>query len=93
MRTTGTKRAIRTAFFRLGLHTTPKALVHALREQGVQVGAELVRQVRIEVLKEATGARVAKVPRPVPSPGVRRRPKGFPGRRGWAAGKVNAHAV
>jgi len=82
MRTTRTKRAIRDAFFRLGLHATPRAVVHALAQQGVQVAEEFVRQVRFELLKEATRATVAGVPRPAPSPGVRRRPKGFPGRRG-----------
>jgi hypothetical protein len=80
MRTTGTKRAIRNAFFRLGLHATPKAVAQALTDQAVQVDEELVRQVRFEMLKEATGGRVGKVPRPVPSPAVRRRPQGFPGR-------------
>ncbi len=81
MRTTGKKRAIRNALDRLGLHATPKAVVHAFREQGVVVDEELVRRVRFEVLKEST-ARHADLPRPVPSPGVRRRPQGFPGRRG-----------
>jgi hypothetical protein len=81
MRTTGTKRAIRNAFYRLGLHTTPKAVVQALGEQGIPVDEEVVRQVRFEVLKETTGARVGKVSRSVGSPVVRRCPKGFPGRR------------
>jgi hypothetical protein len=81
MRTTSTKRAIRNAFTRLGLHATPKAVVHALAQQGVQVDEELVRQVRFEILKETT-SRVAAVPKPIPSPTVRRCPKGFPGRRG-----------
>jgi hypothetical protein len=73
--------AIRNAFFRLGLHTTPKAVAHALAEQGVQVSEELVRQVRIEMLKDTPGTRVGKVSRPVTSPAVRRKPKGFPRRR------------
>lgn len=76
---TRTKRAIRNAFIRLGLHATPKAVVHAWRQQGLHVDEELVRQVRIELLKETTGARTVKVHRPVPSPAVRR-PRGFPGR-------------
>jgi hypothetical protein len=82
MRTTGKKRAIRNAFFRLGLHAMPKAVVDALAQQGVLVEQELVRQVKFELVKETTGARVAKASRAVTSPGVRRRPKGFPGRRG-----------
>jgi hypothetical protein len=82
MRTAGKKRAIRDAYVRLGLHATPKAVVHALAQQGVLVDEELVRRVRFGMLKESTGAGVGKVARPVPSPAVRRRPKGFPGRRG-----------
>jgi hypothetical protein len=82
MRTTGKKRAIRNAFFRLGLHATPKGIVEALRQQGVLVDEELVRQVKFELAKETTGARVAKVSRPVPSPAVRRCPQGFPRRGG-----------
>jgi hypothetical protein len=78
MRTTGKRRAIRSALYRLGLHATPQAVVHALRERGVQVDETLVRQVRFEMLKESTGARVGKVSRPVQAPVVRRRPKGFP---------------
>jgi hypothetical protein len=78
MRTTGKKRAIRNALFRLGLHTTPKAVVHALMQQGIPVDEELVRQVRFEILKEMTGARAGEVSRPVSLPGVRRCPKGFP---------------
>jgi hypothetical protein len=80
MRTTGKRRAIRNALYRLGLHATPKAVAHALSEQGVQVDEGLVRQVRFEMLKEMTNSRFAKVPRPVPSPAVRRCPQGFPGR-------------
>ena len=78
MRTTGKKRAIRDAFYRLGLHSTPKDVVDALREQGIQVDEELVRLVRIELRKETTEARTAKVHRMVPPPAVRRRPQGFP---------------
>jgi hypothetical protein len=82
MRTTGTKRAIRNALFRLGLHTTPKAIVEALAKQGIQVTEELLRLVRIEILKEISRARGGKVPRPVPSMAARRRPQGYPGWRG-----------
>jgi hypothetical protein len=82
MRTAGTKRTIRSAFFCLGLHATPKAVAHALRQQGIQVDEELVPQVRFEMLKQTTQARAAKAARPVQPPAVRRRPQGFPGRRG-----------
>jgi hypothetical protein len=81
MHSTGKKQAIRNAFFRLGLHATPKAVIHALSKQGIQVDEQLARQVRIELLKETAGARVGKAARPVPSPAVRRRPQGFRGRR------------
>jgi hypothetical protein len=80
MRTTGKKQAVRNALFGLGLHTTPKAVAHALRQQGVSVTEELVRQVRFEMLKETTHARPGKVARPAPPPAVRRRPQGFPRR-------------
>jgi hypothetical protein len=80
MRNTITKRAIRNIFFRLGLHTKTKAVVHALRERGIQVEEQLVQGVHFELLKESSRARIGKVFSPVPSPAVRRRPQGFPGR-------------
>jgi hypothetical protein len=61
MRTAAKRRAIRNALYRLGLHTTPKAIAHALREQGVLVDEGLVRQVRFEMLKEAAGGKAGKV--------------------------------
>jgi hypothetical protein len=76
MRTTGAKRAVRRGFYRLGLHATPKAVVHALQEQGVQVDEEFVRAVLVGMLQEATGERAAEVPKPGTSPAVRRRPQG-----------------
>jgi hypothetical protein len=79
-RRTAKKRAIRNAFFRVGLHTTPEAVVHAFAEQGIQVDEQLVRQVRIEMLKETAGAKVRMISRPVASPAVRHRPQGFPKR-------------
>jgi hypothetical protein len=83
MRTTGVKRAVRNALFRLGLHTTPKGVVDALAKQGIQVTEELVRQVRIALLKESDrGKIITGFSRPVRSPSVRHRPQGFPGRRG-----------
>ncbi len=80
MRTIGKKRAIRRAFFRLGLHTTPKGVVDALKHQDVQVTEELIRKVRFQILKESTEARPAKASKPVQLPPVRRRPQGLPGR-------------
>ena len=77
----GTKRAIRDAFHRLGLHTTPKRVVQALAQRGILVDLELVRQVRFEMLKETTGIKQAKFSKPVLSQSVRRRPQGFPGKK------------
>jgi hypothetical protein len=71
---------IQNAYYRLGMHTKPKAVVQALAEQGVVVEEELVQLVQFELLKEATTGRVARVSRPVPPRAVRRRPQGFPGR-------------
>ena len=81
MRTTDQKRATRTAFFRLGPHTTPRAVSHALRERGIQVDEQLIRQVEKELLKESTGARGVKVSSPVRSRAARLRPQGFSGWR------------
>jgi hypothetical protein len=80
MRTISMKRAIRNTFFRLGPHATPKAVVHTLARQGIQVSAELVRQVRFELLKETTGGRKAEASMTTPSAAVCRRPQGFPRR-------------
>jgi hypothetical protein len=74
------RQAIRNTFYRLGLHTTPKAVVQALAQQGIQVGEELVRLVRFRMLNEAARKRFTGVSMSVPSPAVRRRPQGFPGR-------------
>jgi hypothetical protein len=82
MPTTSIKQAIRNALFRLGLHTRPKGVVDALAQQGVQVDEQLVRAVLVELLKETTGARFGKASRSARLPGVRRCPKGFPGRLG-----------
>jgi hypothetical protein len=78
MRTTGRKRAIRNAFFRLGLHTPPKGIMDALAQQGIRVDEQLVRQVQFELVRETTEARIGKASRPVASPVVRRCQKGFP---------------
>jgi hypothetical protein len=80
MRTTGKKRAVRNALYCLGLHTTPKAVAHALMQQGIVVDEGLVRLVRLDLLKGMTASRFAKVVRPVPSAAVRRCPQAFPGR-------------
>jgi hypothetical protein len=75
------KQAIRNALLRLGLHTPAKGIVEALAQEGIQVDEQLVTQVCFEMLKDSTVARIVTVSR-VPSPTVRRRPQGFPGRQG-----------
>jgi hypothetical protein len=59
-----------------------EGVAQALTRRGIRVDEQFVRQVRFELLKEATRATVARVSMPVRSPGLRRRPQGFPGRRG-----------
>jgi hypothetical protein len=76
---TARKQAIRHALFRRSLHTPPKGIIDALAQQGVLVDEELVRQVPIELLKEATRGRIAVVP--MLNLGVRRRPKWSHGKR------------
>ena len=62
MRTTGLKRTIRNAFFRLGLHSTARAVVHLLRQQGVQVDGR--RRLRLAALAH-DAARPAQVGRQI----------------------------
>jgi hypothetical protein len=75
------KRAVREAFHRLGLHTRPAAIVRTLAEFGIAVGEDLVRLVRVELLKGTaeTLRERARTPRPAPRPPARRPPQ--PGRR------------
>jgi hypothetical protein len=80
MRTRSKEPAIRNAFYRLGLHATPKAIVQALKQQGIGVDEELVWRVQFEMLKATTRAKVAKLSKQLSSPTVRRHPKGFPRR-------------
>jgi hypothetical protein len=70
------KTSIRQAFFRLGLHTKPRSIVHALAQQGIHVDEKLVRRVRFELLKIMTGSRVRKTSRPISQP-MRRWPQRF----------------
>jgi hypothetical protein len=46
------KRHIRNTLFRLGMQTTNKQVMAALQETEMVVSEELVRQVKIEMLKE-----------------------------------------
>jgi hypothetical protein len=84
---TGKKRAIRNALYHLGLHATPKGVVDALAQLGIQVDEELVRLVRFEMLREISRARVGKAPTPATSPVVRYRPRTFPARQGRGASR------
>src|SRR5262245_45185438 len=69
MRTTNSKRAIRGAFYRLGLHSTPDGVLDALQKHGVHVTEELVRQVRFEMVKRRKSTTRFRRRRP----GIRRR--------------------
>ncbi|HXG12210.1 MAG TPA: hypothetical protein VNK04_20820 [Gemmataceae bacterium] len=75
------KQAIRRAWHRLGLQARPADVVRALAQQAVLVSEDLVRRVRIELLKEVSGRPGSiRLPLSAPRP-VRRLPRGFP-RRG-----------
>jgi hypothetical protein len=73
--------AIRHAFFRLGMQATPKSIVQALSQQDIKVTEELVKLVRFEMLKETTGAGIAKVSRQARPSRIRRYPQGIPCRK------------
>jgi hypothetical protein len=52
MRGRSPRQTIRLALFRLGLQTSTKEVVRLLAEEGIGVSAELVRLVKIELLRE-----------------------------------------
>ena len=78
---TSKKRAIQNALARLGMQASPKQVVAFLANFGIDVNEALVRQVKVEMLKQA--ARVqrqqVKVPNAVRS--TVRRPRKLPSRR------------
>jgi hypothetical protein len=75
-------RAIHNALARLGMQASPKQVVAALASFGIDVTEGLVRQVKVEMLKEAAQVerQRAKV-RNADRPKVRRPPKVPPRRR------------
>jgi hypothetical protein len=74
-------RVIQNALARLGMQAKPKQVVAALADFGIDVSAGLIRQVKVEMVKEAT--KVERLRVKVPRAGrakVRRPPKVLPGR-------------
>jgi hypothetical protein len=55
MRTTGKQQAIRTAFYRFGLHGMPNGVAQDLAQHRVQIDEEHVRHMNFEMLKEWRG--------------------------------------
>jgi hypothetical protein len=79
----GKRRAVRNALGRLGLHAGDGQVVRELERQGVSVSGELVRAVRVEMLKETAELRRQRAALPNrPDPAVRHRPQKRPPRRG-----------
>ena len=77
----GKKRAVQNTLGRLGMQASNREVVAALAEVGVGVTEGLVRQVRVELLKEA--ARVERRRARLPAtPHRLQRPQKVPPRRG-----------
>ena len=75
-------RAIQNALARLGMQARPAQVVAALADFGIVVNEALVRQVRVEMLKQAAKVERQQVRTPqVERPQVRRPPK-VPPQRG-----------
>ena len=80
---TSKRRVIQNALARLGMQASPKQVVAALAEFGIDVTEALVRQVRVEMLKQAAKVERQLVRTPqIERPQVRRPPK-LPPRRGF----------
>ncbi len=76
-------RAIQNALARLGMQTSPEQVVAALAEFGIDVNEGLVRQVKVDMLKQAAKAERQQVRTPqVERPQVRCPPK-VPPRRSF----------
>ena len=61
----GRRRAIQNTLGRLGMQASNREVVAALAECGMSVTEELVRQVKVEMLKDAANAERRKVTVPV----------------------------
>ncbi len=69
-------RAIRNALARLGMQASPKQVVAALAEFGIDVNEGLVRQVKMDMLKQAAKSERQRVRTPqIERPQVRCPPK------------------
>jgi hypothetical protein len=78
---TSKTRVIQNALARLGMQARPEQVVAALADIGIVVNEALVRQVRVELLKQAAKVQRQQVRTPqVERPQVRRPPK-LPPRR------------
>jgi hypothetical protein len=76
-------RAIQNALARLGMQARPAQVVAALADIGIVVNEALVRQVRVELLKQAARVERQQVRTPqIERPQVRRPPK-LPPRRSF----------
>jgi hypothetical protein len=72
----GKTRAIQNALARLGMQASPKQVVAAVAEFGIDVSEGLVRQVKLRTLKEAAQVERQRVKAPkAERPQVRRPPK------------------
>jgi hypothetical protein len=75
-------RAIRNALARLGMQASPKQIVSFLANVGIDVSERLVRQVKVDMLKQAAKVERQQVRTPKVERQVRRPPK-VPSRRGF----------
>jgi hypothetical protein len=76
-------RAIRNAVARLGMQASPKQIVAFLANFGIDVNEALVRQVKLDLLKQAARVERQRVKAPnIIRPTVRRPPK-VPPRRSY----------
>jgi hypothetical protein len=82
---TSKTRAIQNALARLGMQASPAQVVAALADIGIVVKEALVRQVRVEMLKQAAKVERQQVRTPqIERPQVRRPPK-VPPRRSFCS--------
>jgi hypothetical protein len=78
-----TKRTIQNTLARMGMQASPAQVVAALAEFGIGVNEALVRQVKVEMLKQAVKVERQQVRTPqIERPQVRRSPK-LPPRRSF----------
>jgi hypothetical protein len=81
--TANIQRAIRNALIRLGLHVTPKQVVEALEEQGIEVSEEFVVRVKGRMNREEAKAVRERSKRPPKSKSHKRpQQRKVPPRRG-----------